>query len=64
MFCTTLVVIVLITIITLMRLKIRRKIMLADRIKGPNGRFLIGSLPLLLQGPVQYLNNLLKLYRK
>lgn len=54
---------ILVIIITIMRFDNRRKRMLADRISGPDGSFLIGLLPLFLQGPEKLVTNGLKVYR-
>lgn len=42
----------------------RRKIMLANRIPGPEGMFLVGLLPKVLQGPEKLIPNMLVIYRK
>lgn len=59
----TMMLTVLVMIITLIRFKSRRKRILADRITGPDGHFLIGLLPLFLKGPENILIDGLKVYR-
>lgn len=56
--------IMLVIIITLIRYINRRKRMLADQIKGPDGHFFIGMLPLILRGPEQLLIEATKVYRE
>lgn len=58
---TMLSFILIITIVILI-LKSRNRIF-ANRIPGPNGWFLVGILPLLLQGPEKLIKNILKEYR-
>jgi hypothetical protein len=59
---TMLLSILVITILILI-LKGRNNIILANRIPGPNGWFLIGMLPLFLKGPEKLIKNLLREYR-
>lgn len=42
----------------------RRKRMLANKIPGPPGFFLVGNLPILLQGPEKIIKNFYKKYRR
>lgn len=48
----------------ILNLKGRRKRNLGNRIPGPKGSLIIGSLPLLLQEPEVLLTSFLKEYRK
>ncbi|XP_025192988.1 cytochrome P450 4C1 isoform X3 [Melanaphis sacchari] len=54
---------ILVIIIVILILKSRRDRILANRIPGPNGWFLIGMLPLFLQEPEKLIKNLLREYR-
>lgn len=54
---------VLVIIIVILILKSSNNRALANRIPGPNGWFLVGMLPLFLQGPEKLIKNLLKEYR-
>jgi len=50
-------------VIVLVQFEGRKKRMLANKIPGPAGSFLIGSLPLLIQGPERSIPNVRKVYR-
>jgi len=50
-------------IIIVLRIEGRRKRMLASKIPGPEGMFLVGLLPLLLNGPEKLIIHGRKLYR-
>jgi len=50
-------------IIVIIILKNSNNRTLANRIPGPNGWFLVGMLPLFLQGPEKLIKNLLREYR-
>lgn len=53
----------IVVMIMVLRFEGKRKRMLADRIPGPNGSFLIGMLPSLLQGPEKLISKMLAVYR-
>jgi len=55
---------ILVVTIVILILKCRKNRILANRIPGPNGWFLVGMLPLFLQGPEQLIKNILREYRK
>lgn len=53
----------ILVIISIVMFKNRRKIILANEIPGLDGLFLVGILPLVIQGPEKFLINCSKLYR-
>lgn len=57
-------VLAMLAVIMVLRFEGRRKRILANRIPGPDGSWLIGMLPLFLQGPEKLIKNGLKVYRK
>lgn len=64
MWCLTFIILlVILAVIIVLRFEGRRKIILANRIPGPDGTWLIGLLPLFLQGPEKLIKNGLKVYR-
>jgi len=54
----------ILALIILLRFEGRRKRILANRIPGPNGLWLIGMLPLLFEGPENIIKEAIKYYRK
>jgi len=54
---------ILVITIVILILKGRKNRILANRIPGPDGWFLVGILPLLLEGPEKLLKNILREYR-
>jgi len=54
---------ILVITIVILILKGRKNRILANRIPGPNGWFLVGMLPLFLQGPEKLIKNILREYR-
>lgn len=63
-YLTVISLIIILVVITKLRLKGRRKRILANKIPGPDGSILIGMLPLFLQGPEKLISSGLKEYRK
>jgi len=49
-------------VIMILRFKGKRKRILASQIPGPDGAFLIGFLPILLDGPEKLIEHATKLY--
>lgn len=54
---------ILVITIVILIFKGRKYRILANRIPGPNGWFLVGMLPLFLQGPEKLIKNILREYR-
>jgi len=54
---------ILVISIVILILKGRNNRIFANRIPGPNGWFLVGILPLFLQGPEKLIKNILREYR-
>lgn len=64
MWCLTFIMLLAtLAVIMVVRFESRRKRILASRIPGPNGTWLIGVLPLFIQGPEKLIKNGLNLYR-
>lgn len=65
MWCLTSIILftVLFILVTVLRFEHRRKRILANRIPGPDGSFLIGMLPLFLQGPEKIITHGVTFYR-
>jgi len=57
------VVLASLMVFTALRFKGKRKRMLASQIPGLDGLFLVGLLPLLLDGPEKIIKHGIKLYR-
>ncbi|VVC25919.1 Cytochrome P450,Cytochrome P450, E-class, group IV [Cinara cedri] len=53
----------ILVIIMIVKFKNRRTTILANKIPGPDGLFLVGILPVVIQGPEKFLTNCSKLYR-